>query len=98
VVVYAVTDPPADGPSPDDVRVGLIVGRNVGNAVVRNTVRRRLRHLTAERLGRLPAGTRLVIRATPAAASRSSHVLADALDRAWQPIASPAAQPGELPG
>jgi ribonuclease P protein component len=36
--------------------------------VVRNKVKRRLRHLVAERLGDLPPGTSLVVRALPGAA------------------------------
>jgi ribonuclease P protein component len=63
-------------------RVGFIVGKVVGPAVVRNRVRRRLRHLMAARVDRLPAGTRLVVRAVPAAAAASSADLGDALDRA----------------
>ncbi|HVS67898.1 MAG TPA: ribonuclease P protein component [Mycobacteriales bacterium] len=62
--------------------VGFVVGRGVGPAVVRNRVRRRLQHLIADRFDRLPAGTRLVVRATPAAAGRSSAVLGAALDEA----------------
>ncbi len=63
-------------------KVGFVVGRAVGSAVTRNQVRRRLRHLLAARLDRLPSGARLVVRATPAAAGRSSTVLGDTLDDA----------------
>ncbi|NIU05075.1 MAG: ribonuclease P protein component, partial [Gammaproteobacteria bacterium] len=56
-------------------------GRSVGNAVVRNAVRRRLRHLIRDRLARLPAGTDVVVRALPAAATASSALLGDDLDR-----------------
>ncbi|HWC35557.1 MAG TPA: ribonuclease P protein component [Mycobacteriales bacterium] len=62
--------------------VGFVVGRAVGPAVTRNQVRRRLRHLIAARLPMLPAGARLVVRATPAAAGRSSQALGVALDGA----------------
>jgi ribonuclease P protein component len=58
------------------------VGRSVGNAVVRNTVRRRLRHLMRERLADLPGGADMVVRALLPAATVSSAVLADDLDRA----------------
>ena len=44
-------------------RVGFVVPRAVGPAVIRNQVRRRLRHLVRDRLDRLPDGTRLVVRA-----------------------------------
>ena len=50
--------------------------------MVRNTVRRRLRHLLRERLDRLPSGARIVLRVNPAAAGRSSTQLAADLDRA----------------
>ncbi|HVU61038.1 MAG TPA: ribonuclease P protein component [Mycobacteriales bacterium] len=63
-------------------RVGFVVGKVVGPAVTRNRVRRRLQHLLAARLNQLPAGARLVVRATATAAGRSSAALAESLDRA----------------
>jgi ribonuclease P protein component len=63
-------------------RAGLVVSKAVGGSVVRSTVSRRLRHLLRDRLGGLPAGSRLVVRAAPAAATASSAVLGDDLDRA----------------
>jgi ribonuclease P protein component len=62
-------------------RAGFVVGKVVGPAVVRNRVRRRLQHLVADRLERLPPGTLLVVRATPPAAAASYAALGDALDR-----------------
>jgi ribonuclease P protein component len=62
--------------------VGFVVGKIVGPAVVRNRVRRRLRHLMASRVQALPAGTLLVVRATPPAAAATQGDLAEALDRA----------------
>lgn len=56
-----------DGPA----RFGFIVSRQVGGAVVRNTVRRRLKALCAESLPTLESGTDVVIRALPSAASAS---------------------------
>jgi ribonuclease P protein component len=49
---------------------------------VRNRVLRRLRHVMAARLDRLPAGSRVVIRAFAPAASATSTDLAEAVDRA----------------
>jgi ribonuclease P protein component len=46
-------------------RAGFIVPKAVGNAVIRNRVQRRLRHLMRDRLGALPAGTDVVVRALP---------------------------------
>jgi ribonuclease P protein component len=74
---------PSDADSPaSSPRVGFVVPRAVGPAVTRNRVRRRLRHLLRDRLDRLPAGSRLVVRVLPAAASANSAQLARALDRA----------------
>ena len=55
----------------DDVessQVGYVVSKAVGNAVVRNRVKRRLRHLTREHLTELPGRGVLVVRANPSSA------------------------------
>jgi ribonuclease P protein component len=64
------------------VRAGFVVSKAVGGAVVRNRVRRRLRHLVRDRLDALPAGSTLVVRALPAAAERSYEQLGADLDAA----------------
>jgi ribonuclease P protein component len=59
-------------------RVGFVVSKAVGNAVVRNRVKRRLRHLAREHvavLEALPGAALLVVRAQPASASASSAEL-----------------------
>ena len=66
----------------DDVRVGFVVSKTVGNAVTRNLVKRRLRHLTVAVLARTPPGTRVVVRALPRAATHPNEVSRD-LDQAW---------------
>ncbi|MGH6885819.1 MAG: ribonuclease P protein component, partial [Geminicoccales bacterium] len=63
-------------------RVGFVVGRALGDAVARNAVRRRLRHMMRDRIGRLPAGTRVVIRARPEAVGAPRAALANDLDGA----------------
>ena len=67
------------------VRTGFVVSKAVGNAVIRNRVKRRLRHLAREQLGSLPGSAVLVIRALPAAADASytdlQADLASALER-----------------
>ena len=69
------------GPAP--VQVGFTVSKAVGNAVTRNRVKRRLRHLTREHLPaleELPGRAALVVRALPAAAEAS---YADARAPTW---------------
>jgi ribonuclease P protein component len=63
-------------------RAGFVVSRAVGGAVVRNRVRRQLRHLVGPRLADLPAGATLVVRALPPAAGRSFAELGADLDAA----------------
>lgn len=62
--------------------VGFVVSKAVGPAVVRNRVKRRLRHLMRERVELLPDGSRLVIRALPPAADHPASTLAGDLDAA----------------
>ena len=62
-VTYVVTTSEDRAP-----RFGFIVSKQVGGAVVRNTVRRRLKALCAEALPQLQPGTDIVIRALPSAA------------------------------
>ncbi|HEY7486378.1 MAG TPA: ribonuclease P protein component [Streptosporangiaceae bacterium] len=78
VVVHLFRRDDSDGPP----LVGFIVGRVVGNAVARNKVRRRLRHLTRGHVARLPRGSLLVVRANPSAGSARHEELAAELDSA----------------
>jgi len=77
MTVHLTLGDPADPP-----RAAFVVGRRVGGSVTRHRVQRRLRHQFAPRLGGLPAGARVVVRASPAAATATSPQLADDLDRA----------------
>ncbi len=63
-------------------RIGFVVSKAVGNAVVRNLVRRRLRHLVRERLTDLPSSSVLVVRALPGSATATYSELSSDLDRA----------------
>ncbi|MER5349746.1 ribonuclease P protein component [Kitasatospora sp. NPDC002551] len=63
-------------------RAGFVVSKAVGPAVTRNLVKRRLRHLVRDRLSRLPAGSLIVVRALPPAASASCQDLERDLDAA----------------
>jgi ribonuclease P protein component len=61
--------------SPPGARAGFVVGRAVGNSVVRHRVTRRLRAVVATELSRLPATADLVVRARPEAADATSALL-----------------------
>ena len=63
--------------NPDDRQIGFVVGKSVGNAVIRNRVRRRLRHLAAAELTRTPPGVCVVLRALPRAATEPGAVPSD---------------------
>jgi ribonuclease P protein component len=71
-------------------QVGFVVSKAVGNAVLRNRVRRRLRHLVRERLVSLPPAAVLVVRALPAAADASSVLLGRDLDTGLRRLGVPA--------
>jgi ribonuclease P protein component len=73
-------DPPAGVIVGSQSRVGFVVSRVVGSAVVRNRVKRRLRELMRVRLAALPEGCLLVVRAHPAAAGARQADLAADLD------------------
>ena len=68
-----------DGMSAQPARVGLVVSKAIGGSVVRNRVKRRLRHQVAAELASLPLGTSVVLRALPPAAGTSSAELAEEL-------------------
>ncbi|WP_375431300.1 ribonuclease P protein component [uncultured Friedmanniella sp.] len=82
LVLHAGVSPTRSG-----VRVGFVVSKAVGNAVVRNRVKRRLRHLAAEHLVASEAGVDVpgidvVVRALPASAAAGSQ-LGTELTSAW---------------
>ena len=62
-----------------------MVSKAVGNAVVRNRVKRRLRHLARDRLASLPGSAPCSSSArSPAAAAATYDDLGRDLDAAWQ--------------
>ncbi len=69
-MVGARTEPP---------RIAFAIGRPVGNAVVRNRVRRRLRAAAREHRALLEPGWGYLIRAVPTSASATYGELSDAL-------------------
>ncbi|OPC82040.1 ribonuclease P protein component [Embleya scabrispora] len=99
-------DPHAEVEQAPPPRAGFVVSKAVGPAVVRNVVKRRLRHLIRDRMALLPAGSLVVVRALPPAAQADHSDLARDLDAAFdrllgrsgRPVAvradGPAAKPG----
>ncbi|MEU6443917.1 ribonuclease P protein component [Streptomyces sp. NPDC047046] len=76
------TDPHATGESTPPVRAGFVVSKAVGKAVVRTSVKRKLRHLIRDRLSLLPPGSLVVVRALPGAGDADHAQLARDLDAA----------------
>ena len=70
---------------PSGARAGFVVGKAVGNSVVRHRVTRQLRAVVGAQMHRLPPSADLVVRARPEAATAGSDALrrdlASGLDR-----------------
>ena len=62
-------------------RFGFIVSKQVGSAVTRNTVRRRLKAVCAGALGDVRRGSDVVIRALPSSAAAPYPELRDEVER-----------------
>jgi ribonuclease P protein component len=60
---------------PSGARAGFVVGKAVGNSVVRHRVTRQLREVVREQLDRLPPTADLVVRARPEAGSAAFELL-----------------------
>jgi ribonuclease P protein component len=71
----------------DTPRLGLSVSRKVGNAVTRNTVRRRLKEIFSLALSEVPGNLDLVVSARPASADASFGELRDEFSRALRKVA-----------
>ncbi len=82
MVVHLLSPDRPDGLQPEPARVGFVVNKAVGNAVLRNRVHRRLRAVLAARLPDLPAGSLTVVRALPSSASASYDELVADVDAA----------------
>jgi ribonuclease P protein component len=82
LVVHLALIEPAPDVATTHARAGFVIPRSLGTAVVRNKVRRRLRHLVRDRLHLLAPGATLVVRALPEAAARPYDQLGADLDRA----------------
>lgn len=73
---------------PGPVRAGFVVSKAVGNAVKRNRVKRRLRHLVREQLELLPDSGILVVRALPSAAEATYAELASDLGHCLERVSA----------
>ncbi|MDI2130487.1 ribonuclease P protein component [Yinghuangia seranimata] len=93
----SATDPHASPGETPPARAGFVVSKAVGPAVVRNRVKRRLRHLVRDRLGLLPEGSLVVVRALPPAAEAEYADLASDLDAALGRLLSRSGRPGARP-
>jgi len=71
-----------EGKVDDGNRIGLVVSGAVGNAVTRNRVKRRLRHLAAAHVADAPAGIGIVVRALPRAVTEPAELPTD-FGSAW---------------
>lgn len=78
-MTYVVTTAEVDPP-----RFGFIVSRQVGSAVTRNTIRRRLKAVCAEALPSIRGGASIVIRALPSAATADYATLRADVERCLQ--------------
>lgn len=65
----------------DRTRYGISTGRRTGGAVVRNTIRRRLRRLLVGLTSRVAQGWDVLVIARPAAALASQAQLGEVLER-----------------
>lgn len=63
-------------------RVGFVVSKKIGNAVVRNRVTRRLREIVRPHFASLPAGSGVVMRALPGIQDQPFAELAAEVDGA----------------
>ena len=72
--------------SPDRIRVGLTVSRKVGNAVVRNRVKRWLRETIRTQLDGIPRGFDIVVIAHPQSVGAGLDGIASDLQAAWKSL------------
>lgn len=75
-------------------RAGFVVSKAVGNAVVRNMVKRRLRHLIRSHMADLPPASMIVVRALPPSATARYEDLGRDLDAALTAARRPRSREG----
>ena len=74
-------------------RFGFIISKQVGTAVIRNTVRRRLKAVCTDAIADVPQGTDVVIRALPASATATFAELQADVTGCLARLSRPAARP-----
>lgn len=78
----------ADATTPTDTSsVGFVVSKAIGNAVVRNRVKRKFRHIMAEELESFGLGKRIVVRALPSSSGRGFCTLQEQVHRGLETAA-----------
>jgi ribonuclease P protein component len=84
LVLYAFDREEDGDPRPADARLGLAVPKSVGNAVVRNRIKRQLKEIWRAQLERIPDGRDYVIVVRPglpdAAETRGHEWLVERVD------------------
>jgi ribonuclease P protein component len=75
LLLFALAGASSDGPAGRQGRIGITVSKKVGNAVVRNRVKRWIRECYRRRRPQFPARLDLVVVARPAAAVASHAVV-----------------------
>ena len=83
VVVHARARGVVGARDAGESRVGFVVTKAVGGAVVRNRAKRRLRALSRPLVMAMPAGCDFVVRGLPSVARVGQVELADDLTSAW---------------
>lgn len=94
---FAVSIAPVGGPEPrsgslkhpSNTRLGLSVSRRVGNAVVRNRVKRAVRAWFRTSREQVPAGSDIVVIARRGARDRQVDEIADELNKLFSNVAVP---------
>jgi len=96
VVVARRSEEPAVGEQEERRKLGVTVGRRVGNAVARNRLKRRIREWFRTARAALPAGSDTVVIARRDARDLSGSEVAAALDELIERVASsrPLCAPG----
>lgn len=70
----------------DETRLGITVSARIGNAVLRNGVKRRVRELYRRERSRLPGGLDVVVIAKPGAGSLSQAEVSQELRAAFESL------------